>query len=572
MTTLIQRRNALLNATAAPQRIDQPGDDIFANRAMARLFAGVRTEDANRQIVRTAAWFDFPHPHGRDLRGEPDFASINLACAIYALRDATSISAVARDAIKRFFLSTDFQSFYDSENHHLLFRSSRYLAAQEWPGETFSAWTKSGHALMHEDREWLSAFLRYRAGHGWAEFDSSCYLMPDFEALLALQEYASDEEVQSLARMTLNVLLADMAVDSCGGYHGGAMGRIYPGNATDHTATASIVLQHLYFDNVPAEIFSNDVSVQLVTTTFEPEALVVRIARERAEPYINRERKHLHNMSDVRPAQPMEESIRKISQWTPEYLLGCVQHQDAYPQTASASTAGYAFHQQHDWDLTFAASPKARLFTHHPGNFDQHNHWTGDQRCGCGRYLQAGSTLLGLHAPAVDDPLPYIHAFVPRAEFDEFVEEEGWIFVRSGDAYAGLLLVDGYQWVTEGEWANREVRSPSSLGGYGVICTANRAAQCASFGAFRDEARGGDVRFNRASLTLEYASPVEGVLTLAASGIRLVNGQAIELDYAAYDSPYLQADWGSKTVKLAFGKEQMLLDFESVQTFTGPAA
>ncbi len=530
-------------------------NDIFANRAIARLLVGGDSVAANLQLRRTAAWFDHAHPHGRDLRGEPDFAAINLSFALWRLDGTDVLDSESVVAIRRFFLTTDFQSVYHSENHHLLFRASRYLAAMRWEDERFDAWGKLGSDLAATDAEWLKRFLRYRAGYGWAEFDSACYLLPDFEALLSIHEYAEDHELHEISEMSLNLLLADMAVDSVNGCPGGAQGRIYPGNATDHTSSPGYAIQRLYFGiaNV-TDPAGAACSVQLAATTFRPEALVVRMATERATPYVNRERRHLHNMDDVLPEKPLTESLRKITAWTPDYVLGCVQHQDAYPPCVSDFAAGYAFHQQHDWDLTFASSPHARLFSHHPGTSDQHNDWTGDHDCGCGRFFQSGSTLLAFYCIPDHASLKFIHAFVPRAAFDEVVEEAGWIFVRAGSGYGALWMSPGYAWGTEGDWAHREIRTPDSSGTVGVVCVAGRGAQDGSFDEFRAAVLARPLAFDRDAITL-------GQVALSYRGDRTVAGLAEPLDYQAHDSPYVRGAWGGKRVTLSFCGQSKVLDF-----------
>ncbi|TXK84327.1 hypothetical protein FU659_09790 [Paenibacillus sp. N3.4] len=39
--------------------------------------------------------------------------------------------------------------------------------------------------------------------------------------------------------------------------------------------------------------------------------------------------------------------------WTPDFVMGCVQRQDDYPDIPSVSW--YAHHEQHQWDITFGS-------------------------------------------------------------------------------------------------------------------------------------------------------------------------------------------------------------------------
>ncbi|MEJ0000605.1 MAG: hypothetical protein WDO13_16455 [Verrucomicrobiota bacterium] len=200
---------------------------------------------------------------------------------------------------------------------------------------------------------------------------------------------------------------------------------------------------------------------------------MVDVALNRAAPYENRERKPLHNLADVLPLEPLEGSLRKLTFWTPEFVLARCSTRTPYPRdlprlcdTSSAPlvrlhgpvdaeqscTHEYAHHQQHQWDLSFAGRPDARLFTHHPGRHATHNDWTGDRLCGCGHFFQHRAALVALYAIPAHEPCGWIHAYVPRAAFDDVVERDGILFVRSGAAAAALRLSAGYRWTTSGEW------------------------------------------------------------------------------------------------------------------------
>ncbi|MEJ0000604.1 MAG: hypothetical protein WDO13_16450 [Verrucomicrobiota bacterium] len=89
--------------------------------------------------------------------------------------------------------------------------------------------------------------MRFRAQRGWGEFDSSIYLGADWECLCCLYDDAPDAALRELAGKMMDLLLADMAVDSLRGMYGGAQGRIYPPHALDHTREPVRVLQYLYF-------------------------------------------------------------------------------------------------------------------------------------------------------------------------------------------------------------------------------------------------------------------------------------------------------------------------------------
>jgi hypothetical protein len=580
-----QRRMWLLENTAEPnctaEQVADPNTDLYSNRALANLLLGRHAAAANERLRRTAEWFDHPHPMGRDHRGENDFAAMKLCRAWHLFLNSESLELATLERTRRFFLTTDFQSKHGSENHHFLFRTSRYLMAAQLPDEVFEAWSRPGCDLEREDRAWLDHFIRFRARRGWGEFDSPCYFNPDCECLTNLYDFAPDPELRRLAGMMLDLLLVDMAVDSLNGMYCGAHGRIYAPHALDHSIENTWPLQYLYFDAVSADLVGDSrPQVDPLTSGYRPRDIIIDIARDRCSAYENRERKHLHNTRDVMPEKPLDGSIRKYTWWTPQFVVGCVQRQDAYPADAGA---WYAHHEQHQWDLSFPAGSRARLFTHHPGKSgNEHGYWTGDLRCGCGHFFQHRGALLALYDIPEEQPYDFIHAYLPKVEFDEVAEDAGWVFVRSGEACAALTMLGGVRWAEHMEWGEHndwkqnerwglwaarqewtacELISPGRRNG--AVCEVGLLADYGGFDAFRAEITANRRAFDRDTMRLTYASKRYGELHLDTHGTRRLNGRDVNLDYRTYDCPYLQSEWDSGVVEVisSDGTQREVLDF-----------
>lgn len=552
-----RRRMRMLKASAS-------GDlsaDLYGSRAIANLFLNRRLSAANASLRRVAEWFDHPHPYGRDHRGECDFAAIKLCLAYCLFRRRGVLEPGTLERIQRFFLTMRFESMYGSENHVLLFRTSRYLMSRVYGRKQFQPYGRTGRELEAEDRVWLDRYIRFRAQRGWGEFDSSCYILPEWECLAALYDFAPDKQIRALARNMLNLLLADMAVDSLNGMHGGAHGRIYEQHALDHATTHSYALQHLYFGNVdPETMEGRGGPVEALTSRFRPHPLVLAIALDRTETYENRERKHLHNTDDCLPRRPLAGSIRKYTWWTPQFLLGCVQYQDPYPATCKGRW--YAHHEQHQWDMTVGTRTQARIFTHHPGESGpEHGYWTGDLRCGCGHFFQNRTALLALYDIPRDQPLQWIHAHVPKAAFDEVKCRAGFIFVREGEVYAALKMLGGHRWTRSGKWKDMEVRSYG--GKNGAICEVGQASEFADFTAFQREILSNPIQFDRRRMRLRYASKRNGVLEMDTRGKRRFNGRDEDLNYATFENPFMKSRWRSGVIELRKGKWKLKLDFTS---------
>lgn len=540
---------------------DFSGDTVGA-KALCNLAMGVHVSESNEKLRAVAGWYVLPHPKGRDPYGECDFAAIKLAWAFYRFKGTDLLEEKTLDAMREYFLGYDFQSKYTSENHQLLFHTSRYLMACAYPDDVFGRYGMTGKQLEAVELEYLLHFIQFRARRGWDEFDSGCYLAPGFECLLALCDFARDERLRLGARMMLNVRLMDMLHESLEGMYGGAHGRIYERHALDHRNECSYFLQDLYFGNVQSD--ANNVTVEALISGFSPEPLLERVLTGRREPYQVRERVHLHCSTYKAPQRPLKQeagSIRKLTYVSPEYMLGTVQWQDAYEP---GSPAGWRLgHQQMDWDLTFAGGDtKRRVFTQHPGHNGaegaEHGYWTGDLFCNCGSHFQVGQVSLSLYDIPAHEPYQFIHAYFPGALFDRVVEEGNSLYAQTGSVYFMLRFSDAYCTVTEGEWRGRELICRG--GKVAVAAEVGTAVAFGTFEAFVSAMRENQMHLDLGAMRLTYGSKRFGTIVLSR-GQRLVNGQAADLDYATYDSPYLYAPWDSGIVKVMFEKEEMVFDF-----------
>jgi hypothetical protein len=558
----------LTEQVVEPPRIYDP-INLYGAYSSALLRLGLHVEEANSVLRRIAEWFDHPHPRGRDHRGEVDFAAIELARTYVGLKDSPVLENTTRTAIRRFFTEYDFRSMYASENHEFLFHTARYLMAGELKDEVFSAYGKTGEELHLHDRDWLVRFIRYRAGHGWGEFDAGGYQALVFNTLLTLRDLAYDKDLAELAEKKANVLLVDMIVDSLHGLYAGARGRLPEIDVLGHGKTLLHDLKYLYFGIAHYDPDATDevlLNIQRMSrweplnyslfSDFEPLSIVQKIALDRAFPYTNRERKHLHNMNDALPQEPLDGSIRKKTLLTENYALGAIQYQDPYPPHAAVR---YAKHQQHEWDFTVRRGLQTRIFTHHPGNSGMHTYWRGNDWRGFVATFQHENVVLARWNLLQGVPFPYIHAYLPRAEFDEVIERDGWVFARSGEVFAALHMTAGMEWTTTGEWAHREIISPGHR--VASVFECGTASEFDSFADFQTAILASSVDFNPETLRLQYHSARCGIVEINSDGRGLIDGVLYDLNYPLYDSPYMQSEWGSGTITLRHGSDSVILNF-----------
>ncbi len=125
---------------------------------------------------------------------------------------------------------------------------------------------------------------------------------------------------------------------------------------------------------------------------------------------------------------------------TPDYMLS----------TAQDHRAGFGGDQHHIWQATLG--PDAVCFTTHPVKNDTGtpNYWTGSgtlprvaQVKNVAIAIYNISTMPGLY---LTNNLFFTHAWLAKDQFDEVIEQEGWIFARKGDGYLALRSQNPHFW------------------------------------------------------------------------------------------------------------------------------
>jgi hypothetical protein len=114
-----------------------------------------------------------------------------------------------------------------TENHYILYTSAAYLAGQLYPDEVFSNSGETGRQKVEIHRARILRWLDLRFHTGFSEWLSHVYYDEDLAALLALYDFAADEEVRARAALVIDLLLVDMALNSLHGVFGSTHGRSY---------------------------------------------------------------------------------------------------------------------------------------------------------------------------------------------------------------------------------------------------------------------------------------------------------------------------------------------------------
>ncbi len=240
------------------------------------------------------------------------------------------------------------------------------------------------------------------------------------------------------------------------------------------------------------------------------------------------------------------EAVNIYTYRTPDYLLS----------SAQDYRKGFGGDQQSIWQATLG--PGAVCFTTHPAKRagDSPNYWTGSgslPRVGQFRNVLVAvyrvSTAPGLYHT---NRLRYTHAWLPRAAFDEVVEQAGWIFTRKGGGYLALRPKNGYRWVAQATGgAEDEVVSEGVRNVW--LCELGRTAVDGPFDRFVEQISRAEVRFT--SLGVQYHSPSQGLVQFGWRGPLRVDGKAVSIaGYPRYANPFVNAPFGALVQEWKFSR------------------
>ncbi len=576
-----QRRNLYLEYCAAQS---VPGRTGFFSQ-IARLELGREAVDED-SILEGIAFVD-------SRQDCCDFAVAGLLRIFYKYHDSPLISRdlIARieDCLLRFKYwwdepAGDNHRCYWTENHQIIFHADELLAGQLFKERTFQNDAKDGAYHMEHALHLIWRWFDFRARFGFSEWLSNCYFEEDLLALVNLYDFAEDKELRRLAGVTIDLILFEMALHTYRGVMGCTHGRTYTrlikgGRGEDASSTTKLMLgMGLY--NKPAALGT----IQLATSAYRCPPIIEAIAQDLDAPQLFKER-HSFNMEDaegfglsfdsiedgylywsvqdythekvaalsqrieelynmkVETYEPRYEQMRagQVAKFgrvvdpnldvhaltevhvqtyrTPHYMLSCAQ--DYRP--------GKPGYQQHIWQATLGID--AVVFTNHPGSLNEisrPNYWAGNGILP--RAAQHENVLVCLHSILPNDAYLFSHAYFPRDEFDEVVEQ-GALDLRpqrgglSGVVRAAPLPLAGER---SGKGGGSARRCP----GYGLGVRNGRPG---AVGQFRTFHRGGMRGADRVwGLQVDYHSPTQGRVVFGWEGDLEVAGQKVALhNYSA---------------------------------------
>lgn len=540
-------------------------DSIF------RIEQGIGTEEdmfVVEKMTKYPSFFSEDPNYGP--QGEIDFCAIRLCRALHEKACYEKLSDRTRTELKRFFTKENYRSIHASENHCLMFRVSRLLAAQFYKNEYMENYKLTAEECYRQDQEYVVAFLQYRAKYGWGEFDALGYTAEIIVILVTLYTYTDCDRLRTLCRMALDVIFLDMVNDSLEEYYGGSHGRSYPEAIIDRDV-APMTMAYRYYFGKKFDVGKNSFGSRVYFSDYKPSELVYDVVEKGVFPRESFERKHLHLMSawfgetirweDINKCE--KASIDKYTYVCKEYALGAINHQDEYPLEIKSSDRNYAHHQQHEWELTLPEGD-VKIFTHHysdvKNTYRVNNRWTGDHSCGCGSFYANKDTLVAMYDIRNRERSDIINAYIPLQAFNDYYLDGKYVFLSYQNLFISVYFDNGYT-LNEDEKDEFFYSEFLSRGWQNAVALrVKNKKDYTDVSAFMREIKSMPVVFDRERLQVRFDT------ILLCKETNYENGIENAYPYKeVYKSPFLYSVWGSGIVELKSEKERVLYDFNKIE-------
>lgn len=469
---------------------------------------------------------------------------------------------------------------WGSENHHLMAWVSFWGAAQifeqhpDYKNRSYSDGTTPAEMAAAFDA-YFKQYASERAAKGLlVEIASPTYAKYSLNTFYNLYDFADDPVLKQRMGMLLDLYWADWSIEQIDGVRGGSRHRSYAGRASNQqTGGAEAAWYHF---GIGVEASKHPGTICAATTSWRPSPVVMALAldAENREPYAITSRRPglsagsepmnymqdsgnpLYKERGINRLAPEGSSLLRTSWVTPDFIAGMSQVEPLPREAWWAASA------QNRWNgVIFAGHPTARIFTqrHKPKKGSVYNAEWGVQNKGV-------MILQRLRARKATGQMIWFDHALERVERDE------WVFVDAPQAYAAVRIAKGGGvWREDSLAQRRDGKGRNELGEWlelndvfsPIIIEVARKQDCASFAAFQSAILAN--KFSWVGKVVTYRSDFyDTTLTLPVTATEpaLIDGEPVNYspDFA-YDSPFIQGEFGSGVITLRRGNFTQTLDF-----------
>jgi hypothetical protein len=494
----------------------------------------------------------------------------------------------------------------DTENHWVLYYSSLYVAAQSWPDAGPEKWYngKSSAENMAEAKSYLEHWMGITTSHGQGEYDSPSYIQEYLIPLALLAGWAHDDAFRLKAKMMIDYIIYDYAVENVDGWYGGAHSRVYPRQIITQGRAPIEGIAWLLFGF--GDRIADPAATILALSGYVPPPILERVARDRSVPYVERELKRTRWRE--RNAGPLSFEISgrrtvpvyKYSYVDRDFVLGSSQGgvlQPIQQQTwsliwrtdkkrldaANTFFGVQPYSSPHEGTMYFGGDwdTVTGLIIRSKADYDSEDKLPGGSPHE--QVFQHGTALIALYDMPADNRFPLITTLFSRDLVNTTEDPSGWIFTQGGPVYIA------YRPLAKGEWRPNDWTGLLRNGAGGAflsggfeqwgagnrcyVSTELRNGYIVQVAPVRDFKSFADFQAAVKALSLKFATSPEPEVTFTALDGRVlharygatpaVDGQPV--DYAhwpLFDSPFAHEVSGSDRLEIRYGAQRRLLDFK----------
>ncbi len=437
-----------------------------------------------------------------------------------------------------------------AESSDLLYLACEALAGQLYPDRVFAATGKKGRWHRDGAVELVLAALRQHGRYGFHDWDSPAAVETNLAALSHLAELASSDALRDLASVLMDKIFFDLAVNSFQGAYGASKGR---------ADTASVLSARLEATSGIARLMwgQGNFNENLLGTVslaccrkYELPEVIQKIALTSVDAFWSRER-------HASPVQP-DEAAAGGRAWEVETAV--YKTSDFMLASAQTYRAGQPGASEHIWQATLG--PDALVYVNHPANMSEAdsrrpNLWAGNGVLP--RVAQWGDVIIALYQLPANDWLGFTHAYFPAAAFDETALRDKWAFARKGQGYVALRAAQGFEFITRGPTAFRELRSHGRENVW--LCHMGQALLDGSFEEFQNKILAMGLATDHLSASLKTLRGDS--LTFSWEAALQINGEQQPLDPARHiENPYCIVDLPALQMDIVLGEQGVRLKFE----------
>lgn len=172
-----------------------------------------------------------------------------------------------------------------TENHQILFAAADLIASERFPDAVFATTGERGRERLPRARRRVLRWLDMRFRTGFSEWLSHVYYDEDLVALLALVDFAAEEEIRTRAAMVADLVLLDLALHHFRGAFASTHGRSYERCKKWSREEGTSDAMKLLFGTGAFARVENLCAAALALSRYEPPPAVLAIAADAERPY-----------------------------------------------------------------------------------------------------------------------------------------------------------------------------------------------------------------------------------------------------------------------------------------------